>query len=144
MHRFLRTCRNKGGTWPAQGKKKVPPGAHTGVESEGQRGRRRDAFVGVKLLSPARPTRLSLFISHFRAGTPLRISARGSMNYNPIRLCFVLAHLWAYVEKLSAREKEWSRANLSALTCCVARSEMSDGSKTRWNNAYFWWINILF
>lgn len=86
----------------------MPPGAHTGVESEGQRGRRRDAFVGVKLLSPARPTRLSLSLPH---GTPLRTSARAPMNYNPIRLCFVLAHLGAYVEKLSAREKEWTRAN---------------------------------
>jgi len=51
MHRFLRTCRNKGGTWPA--KKRWCRLEHTGIGGKGRKGALLSAYSGVKPLSPS-------------------------------------------------------------------------------------------
>jgi len=49
MHRFLRTCRNKGGTWPV--KKKMMPPETQGLEAKRERGYFCRRIIALKSLS---------------------------------------------------------------------------------------------
>lgn len=131
MHRFLRTCRNKGGTWPAQEEERKKGDAawstHGGWERRGGVGRRGREGTLLSALNSYLPrvSHMSLPLS-FTSRFILLREARWIIILLGL-LCFVLAHLWAYVEKLS----EWTRANHF---CFNVLPGTSDGSKTRWKS----------
>lgn len=110
MHRFLRTCRNKGGTWPA--KKKMMPPETQGLGAKRERGCFCRRIIALNLYLP--------YISgcHFRARNTLSLC--GPINYDIISLFCSCSFISAKTHlKISTYGKECTRIyNISLSRFC--------------------------